>query len=66
MPNDLPIHGKKTKPYELWRLDIEDSKRERVASADTIEELSTFKRRPDWKYGIFHRGELIQPPRKPD
>jgi hypothetical protein len=39
MPNDLSIHGKKTKPYELWRLDIEDSKRERVAFADTIEEF---------------------------
>ena len=55
----MKIEGQRSKPYELWRVDSKKERLERLASADTLEELSKIKRRLDWLYEIYHEGRAI-------
>lgn len=49
------IPGERSKRYQLWRVNQTGELIERVAEADSREELDKVKRRDDWLYKI--RGE---------
>jgi hypothetical protein len=57
------IEGEPSKPWQLWRVSpVDDSRIERVAEADTRDELrllSKQKRRLDWRYKTFHKGQPV-------
>jgi hypothetical protein len=39
-------------PFRLWRVDARDQYITVVAEADTIEEIISIQRRPDWRFQI--------------
>jgi hypothetical protein len=43
-------------PFRLWRVDARNEFIAVVAEADTLEEISSVPRRPDWRYQITCRG----------
>jgi hypothetical protein len=58
------IAGPPSKPYELWRLDVNKQKYERLASADTFEELAKIKPSMDYQTAIYHKGRLVEKERR--
>jgi hypothetical protein len=54
----MKIEGPFSKAYELWRMNSKKEKIERLASADTIEELDKV-RRGDWIYETYHNGQPL-------
>jgi hypothetical protein len=54
--------GEPMKPWAVWRLDGPNGRQiERIAEADTREELETkYKRRLDSYYGIYHNRQLVK------
>jgi hypothetical protein len=61
-----PIEGERSKPYQLYRTGLDGELIERIAEADTREELwQVHKRRPDWRYAILHNRKRIWPEPKP-
>ncbi|WP_315742317.1 MULTISPECIES: hypothetical protein [unclassified Bradyrhizobium] len=52
--------GEPAKPWVVWRVGTEGQRIERVAEADTREELAArYKRRLDWRYKIYHQGKPV-------
>lgn len=58
-----PMHigGERVKPWAVWRVSSIDGRQlERVAEADTREELrGLYKRRQDWHYRIYHNRKPV-------
>ena len=59
----MKIEGEPIKPWAVWRLDSPDGRQiERIAEADTREELETkYQRGLDSYYGIYHNRQLVKP-----
>lgn len=55
----MKIEGPFSKPYELWRMNSKKEKIERLASADTIEELDKVRRRGDWIYETYQNRQPL-------
>jgi hypothetical protein len=53
MTTDDGIEGEPMKPYVLYRIGLQDEIIERVADADSLEELSKLRRRKDWSYRVY-------------
>ena len=49
----MDIPGERANPRAVWRVNSNGSQIEKVAEADTSEELR-YKRRQDWRYKIYH------------
>ena len=58
----MKIEGKPVRPYNLYRIGLNDEIIELVLRADTLEELEAHRRRPDWKYAIYQNRKKIAPP----
>jgi hypothetical protein len=54
-----PVEGERTKPYRVWRLDINDERFEMLAAYDTEEEARKHPRRLDQRTAIYHRNERL-------
>jgi hypothetical protein len=48
--------GATTKPFVLWHVGSPYEFVAAVAEADTFDEISRVRRRPDWRYQITHNG----------
>jgi hypothetical protein len=56
----MEFEGEPSKPWAVWRLYAEGKQIEKVAEADTREELDgKYQRRLDWRYGIFYKRERV-------
>ena len=60
----MDIPGERVKPWAVWRVSSNGSQIEKVAEADTSEELR-YKRRQNWRYKTYHYGKPVRlaPPR---
>jgi hypothetical protein len=54
----MDIPGERAKPWTVWRVSSNGSQIEKVAEADTSEELR-YKRRHDWRYKTYHYGKPV-------
>ena len=57
----MKIEGKPVRPYNLYRIGLNDEIIELIVRADTLEELEAHRRRPDWKYAIYQNRKKIDP-----
>jgi hypothetical protein len=48
-----------TKPFVLWHVGSPYEFVAAVAEADTFDEISSVRRRPDWRYQITHNGKPV-------
>ena len=55
----MKIEDKPVKAWPVWRLDHNGEPIERIAQADTREELA-YTPRQDWHYGIFHKSKRVE------
>jgi hypothetical protein len=51
------VEGHAPKRFAIYRLDLDGELYERVAEYDTIAEVRTHHRRPDWRYAVLVNGK---------
>jgi hypothetical protein len=63
-PDELKTEGEQTKPYVLYRVGANNELIERIAEAESVEDLfKAQRRRLNLKYAVYHHGKQIFLPR---
>jgi hypothetical protein len=60
----IEIKGERVKPYVLYGVGLNDEIIQRVAEANSLEELDKVRRRKDWKYRVYHNRKPMPSRRK--